>query len=73
MEGKIDERKMKTDLNFEHDSTKKLLSQLDFEFFLNQIIEMEKYEQNKVEIIYSSYNQNLKRVKKKGKRKQKTI
>jgi hypothetical protein len=47
---------MKTDLNFEQETTKKLLSKLDFEFFLKQNIEVEKYNQSDVDEIYTSYN-----------------
>lgn len=47
---------MKTDFNFEQDTTKKLLAKLDFEFFLKRNIEVEKYKQSDVDEIYISYN-----------------
>ena len=46
---------MKTELNFEDESTKKLLSKLDFEFFLKQNIEVEKYTENEINQIYECY------------------
>ncbi len=58
---------MKTDLNFEQDATKKLLSQLDFDFFLRQNIEKEKYKQEDIDKVYSSYQQTLKQIKIKAK------
>lgn len=50
---------MKTELNFKQDTTKKLLSQLGFEFFLKQNIEKGKYKQEDIDEIYSSYRQTL--------------
>jgi len=58
---------MKTDLNFEQDTTKKLLSQLDFDFFLKQNIEKEKYKQEDIDKIYLSYRQTLTLIKTKAK------
>lgn len=46
---------MKTKLNFEDKTTKELLSKLDFEYFLKQNIEIEKYSSENVEELYSSY------------------
>lgn len=46
---------MKTDLNFEEESTKKLLSKLDFEFFLKQNIEKEKYSEIQIKEIYEGF------------------
>ena len=57
---------MKTNLNFELEETKKLLSKLDFEFFLKQNIEKEKYNQSDIDKIYSSYNQTLQEIKTKA-------
>jgi hypothetical protein len=58
---------MNTDLNFEHDTTKKLLSKLDFEFFLKQNIEVEKYKQSDIDEIYTSYNSFKKKLLAKSK------
>ena len=63
---------MKTALDFEKDDTKKLLAKLDFEFFLKQNIEIEKYSTTDIDSIYSSFktaNGEIKR-KAKGNRKQ---
>jgi hypothetical protein len=46
---------MKTTLNFEDLSTKKFLTKLDFEFFLKQNILKEKYSQEEIDRIYSTY------------------
>ncbi|TNE81398.1 MAG: hypothetical protein EP332_04565 [Bacteroidetes bacterium] len=58
---------MRTTLNFEHDDTKKLLAKLDFEFFLKQNIEKEKYPQKDIDKIYSSYQRTLKQIEDKTK------
>lgn len=58
---------MKTGLNFEQDSTKKILSELDFEFFLKENLEKEKYNKENVEKIYSSYELTKKKIKAKAK------
>lgn len=58
---------MKTNLNFDHKETKKLLSKLDFEFFLKQNIEKEKYEKIDIDKIYSSYKTTSIQIKTKGK------
>ncbi|MBE7510475.1 MAG: hypothetical protein HS118_09795 [Bacteroidia bacterium] len=58
---------MRTNLDFEQEDTKKLLSQLDFDFFLKQNIEKEKYKQEDIDKIYSSYRQTLTRIKTKAK------
>lgn len=47
---------MKTTLNFEDSNTKELLSKFDFDFFLSQNIEEEKYSKEDTEALYSSYN-----------------
>jgi|TARA_B110000238_G_C16056454_1_gene408461 hypothetical protein len=47
---------MKTNLNFEDKSTKELLSKLDFEYFLTQNIQSEKYNEEEVKIIYENFN-----------------
>ena len=60
---------MRTNLDFEQEDTKKLLSQLDFDFFLKQNIEKEKYKQEDIDKIYSSYRQTLTRIKTKAKEK----
>ena len=63
---------MRTDLNFEDESVKKLLSKLDFEFFLNQNIEVENYNKHDIELIYVNYKstkQDLK-LKRKNKKRQ---
>lgn len=54
---------MKTNLNFEAIETKKLLSQFDFGYFLQENIRKEKYNQSDIDIIYSSYNETLKYLK----------
>ncbi len=46
---------MKTKLNFEDKSTKNLLSKLDFEYFLEQNIETENYDEENIKELYSSY------------------
>lgn len=53
-------------LNFEQDETKKLLVKLDFEFFLKQNCEEEKYNQDDIDKIYLSYQQTLKLIKHKA-------
>jgi len=57
---------MKTALNFEHDDTKALLAKLDFEFFLKQNIEAEKYNQADIDNIYSNYHKSVKEIKTKA-------
>ncbi len=54
---------MKTTLNFEQDDTKKLLAKLDFEFFLMKNAEAEKYKQEDIASMYSSYHLTIKRIK----------
>lgn len=61
---------MKTTLNFEQDDTKKLLAKLDFEFFLKQNCEEEKYNQDDIDKIYISYQQTLKQIKAQENKKQ---
>jgi hypothetical protein len=56
---------MKTTLIFEDADTKKLLSQLDFQFFLNRNIDSEKYPQEEIQKIYTSYNQTKSDISKK--------
>lgn len=46
---------MKTNLNFEDKSTKELLSKLDFEYFLTQNIQSEKYNEEEIKIIYENF------------------
>ncbi len=46
---------MKTDLDFENPETKKLLSKLEFKFFLEQHINNEEYRAIDIEDIYSKY------------------
>ena len=58
---------MKTELSFEQDTTKKLLSQLDFAFFLKQNTEKEKYKQEDIDKIYSAHRQTLIQIKAKAK------
>lgn len=58
---------MKTDLNFEQETTKKLLSELDFEFFLKGNFEKEKYNKESIEKIYFSYALTKKEIKAKAK------
>jgi len=58
---------MKTTLNFEHKDTKELLAILDFEFFLKQNIEAERYSQADIDKIYSSYYQTKKAIETKAK------
>ena len=57
---------MKTNLNFEQEDTKKLLCKLDFEFFLKQNFEVEKYKQADIDNIYSNYETNLIKLKSKA-------
>jgi len=57
---------MKTSLNFEDDETKNLLAKLDFDFFLKQNIDKEKYNQADVDTIYASYKQALGQIKTKS-------
>ncbi|GGB70771.1 hypothetical protein GCM10007424_08440 [Flavobacterium suaedae] len=47
---------MRTSLNFENLDTKKLLSELDFEFFLKQNIKDENYNEQEINQIHNSYN-----------------
>lgn len=54
---------MKTTLNFEAENTKKLLAKLDFEFFLKQNIETEKYKQPDIDSIYHSFKQTFDQLK----------
>jgi len=58
---------MKTNLNFEHEDTKKLLAKLNFDFFLKQNIEEAKYHQNDINTIYESYAANVLQIKIKAK------
>ena len=46
---------MKTNLNFEDKSTKELLSKLDFEYFLNENIQANNYNDNDIKIIHDSF------------------
>jgi len=46
---------MKTDLNFEDKSTKELLSQLDFGYFLRQNIKKENYTEDNTKMIYDNF------------------
>lgn len=48
---------MKTTLDFEKEDTKKLLAELDFEFFLKQNIEEEKYSQADIDAVYKNYKE----------------
>jgi hypothetical protein len=57
---------MKTALDFEHNDTKALLAKLDFEFFLKQNIEAEKYSQADIDKVYSSYHQTTKLIRTKA-------
>lgn len=59
---------MRTSLNFEDKDTKELLSKLDFNFFLRQNIEEEKYKQDEVDTLYNSYKTTLKELKQKYKK-----
>lgn len=54
---------MKTTLNFEQKDTKELLAKLDFEFFLKQNLNVEKYNQIDIDKIYYSYAQTMKEIK----------
>lgn len=56
-----------TDLNFDHDTTRKLLSEFDFGFFLNQNIKKEKYKQEDIDKIHSSFKLTLTQIKVKSK------
>lgn len=47
---------MKTDLIFDNADTKKLLTKLDFEYFLQRNIGDEKYPQTSIDLIYASFN-----------------
>lgn len=58
---------MKTTLNFDSTDTKKLLSELDFEFFLKRNIEIEDYKQADIDTMYSSYKIAMSELKKKAK------
>ena len=58
---------MKTALNFEHNDTKALLAKLDFEFFLKQNIEAEKYHKDDIDKVYSSYHKTTKLIRTKAK------
>lgn len=58
---------MKTALNFEHNDTKALLAKLDFEFFLKQNFEAEKYSQADIDKVYASYHQTTKLIRTKAK------
>jgi len=62
---------LKTNLNFEDRDTKELLSKYDFEFFLKQNIEEEKYSQEDIDILYTSYKTSLKDLKLKYKKNKK--
>jgi hypothetical protein len=46
---------MKMELSFEDDSTKRVLSKLDFGFFLNQNIETKSYHELNIEEIHTSF------------------
>lgn len=59
---------MRTNLDFETDDTKKLLAKLDFDFFLKQNIEIERYSQTDTENIYSNYKRTADEIKSKAKR-----
>jgi hypothetical protein len=54
---------LKTKLSFEDKDTKELLSKLDFEFFLKENIEVEKYQESDIELLYSEYSATLKELK----------
>ena len=54
---------MKTKLNFEDKSTKELLSKLDFEYFLKQNFEVEKYSSKNIKELYLSYQLQKKKLK----------
>ena len=54
---------MKTYLNFEDIETKEMLSKLDLNFFLQQNIEEENYDQKDVNSLYSSYETSLEKLK----------
>ncbi len=56
---------MKTNLNFEDKDTKKLLSKLDFEYFLNQNIEKEKYSDENIKSIHLGFENTNKIIKSK--------
>lgn len=62
---------MKTKLNFEDKTTKELLSKLDFEYFLKQNIEIEKYNSEDIDKLYSNYDFHKKELKEKSKKKKK--
>jgi len=49
-------KKMRTDLNFEDSTTKRMLSKYDFKFFLMENIQRQKYNQAEVDLIFSSYS-----------------
>jgi hypothetical protein len=59
---------LRTNLNFEDKDTKEILSQFEFDFFLKQNIEEEKYNQADIDILYSSYKTTLKDLKLKYKK-----
>jgi hypothetical protein len=54
---------MKTQLNFEDAKTKELLSRLDFRFFLKENIREEKYADDEIGQLYSSYENAMKELK----------
>lgn len=58
---------MRTYINFEQEETKTLLSRYDFEFFLVQNIDKEKYKQENVDTIYSNYKLSIEKINSRAK------
>lgn len=58
---------MKILLNFEEVETKKLLAKLDFEFYLKQNIEDQKYDESEIAKIHSFYKLTVENIKEKAK------
>src|SRR4051812_47663483 len=61
---------MKTNLNFEQNDTKKLLSEFDFEYFLKQNIAKNNYTPQNIAAIHETYNSKLTELKKEKTKKQ---
>lgn len=53
---------MRTTLDFEKAETKKILSELDFEYFMSLNIEKEKYSQKEIDLIYNSFKETSKHI-----------
>jgi hypothetical protein len=57
--GKASETSMRTNLNFENEDTKELLSRFDFDFFVRQNAKAERYSQADMDVLYSTYEKTL--------------